>query len=101
MAKNKKTTEYAVKYLRESSKMSDAQIAKELNITEEEVSKFPPTKISRSKNLMINETMSKKQKTVSIMTESASQLNDDLTKKLKNSRPNKPITDCIFRPNDK
>lgn len=101
MAKSTKVIEYAIKYLRELSKMNDSQIAEELKITEEEILKFPPVKISRSKNLMINETISKKQKTVSIMTEAASQLNDELVKKIKNNTTTKPTNDCIFRPNEK
>jgi hypothetical protein len=102
MAKNKKQIEYAAKYLKNTLKMDDEEILQELSITQNDLDKILQSdkKISKSKNLMIRETASKKQNTVSIMTEAASQLNDEITKKI-NSAKKQSTTDCIYRPNDK
>jgi hypothetical protein len=101
MAKNKKLIEYSVRYLKNTMKLSDAQIIEELKITELELQNILDSepKSTKSKNLMINETSAKKHKTVSIMTQAASQLNDELNKKLQNVKK-KQTNDCIFRPND-
>jgi transposase len=109
MAKIKKKTkeiEYAVKYLYETTKMSMSNIALELGVAEaivegilNEKPEPKPKKISKSQNLMIRHTSNKKTNNVSVMTEAASQLNDELKKKLP-STISRTSKDSIFRPND-
>ena len=101
-----KTTEYAVKYLYETTKMSTSNIALELGVAEaivegilNEKPEPKPKKISKSQNLMIRHTSNKKTNNVSVMTEAASQLNDELKKKLP-STISRTSKDSIFRPND-
>lgn len=100
-----RTQEYAVRYLHDIMKMDSNTIAKELKLKITEVNKIlsiensepqKPKKIT-SKDLMINETSAKRNKNVSIMTEAASQMNDELVKNLnKSSR----TQNYIFRPKD-
>jgi hypothetical protein len=109
--KKNKATEYAVKYLFDIKKVDIKNIAIELKLSENEVEKILgnnsiesealKTSVkapSKSKNLMISHTSTKKTNSVSIMTEAASQLNDDLKKKLNNSA-SRNTKNCIFRPN--
>ncbi len=108
MAKSKNRTkeiEYAVKYLHESKQMPINKIALELGIAEAIVDGIvnqqpepKPQKISKTQNLMIRHTSSKKNNSVSIMTEAASQLNDELKKK-NNTEQSQRFKNSIFRPN--
>lgn len=107
MAKKKKTKEieYAVKYLSETTKMSPEQISLELGVEQaivEGILNQPeeekPRKVSKSQNLMVRHTASKKNNNVSIMTEGASQLNDELVKNFDNT-PSRTSKNAIFRPN--
>lgn len=100
-----RTQEYAVRYLHDIMKMDAATIAKELKIKETEVNKIltienrveTKTKKISSKDLMINQTSSKKSNNVSIMTEAASQMNDEMVKNFNNV----PKTqNHIYRPKD-
>lgn len=108
MAKNNKKTketEYAVRYLHDTIKMQPKQIALELGIAEaivdgiinQQVEPQPKTK-SKSQSLMIRHTSNKKTNNVSIMTEAASQMNDEF-KKNSNTKPSKTFNDSIYRPN--
>jgi hypothetical protein len=108
MAKTKKKTkeiEYAVKYLYETTKMSISNIALELGVAEAIVDGIinatpepTPLKKSRSQDLMIRHTSVKKTNNVSIMTEGASQVNDEF-KKNSTTRPSKRFNNSIYRPN--
>lgn len=109
MAKQQKKktieTEYAVKYLHETKKLSSTQIALELGIAEAVVdgiiNKQPETKprqASKSQNLMIRQTASKGINNVSVMTEAASQLNDENVKGF-NATESRTSKNAIFRPN--
>jgi len=105
-----KTQSYAIKWLSHSG-LDTSTISKELKIAEETVTevlekgqpvnenKVPngsePTK-KKSKNLLINETAVKKSKSVSIMTEAASQRSDEARRVAKNRSSDKNI----FRPNN-
>jgi hypothetical protein len=107
MSKSKKKTkelEYAVKYLNQTMSMDIKTIALELGVAEAIVEgileeKIEPKQLKKSKTqeLMIRHTASKKINNVSIMTESASQLNDE-AKKL-SDRASKRPSNSIFRPN--
>ena len=98
-----RTQEYAVRYLRDTMKMDSVTIAKELKLKQTDVEKIlqqfpndePKTKKLSSKDLMINETSAKKTKNVSIMTQAASQLNDEMTKNISNQAKQQP---GIYRP---
>lgn len=101
-----KETEYSVKYLSEHKNMSISDISIDLGISEAVVESIlsMPTEIkahnvSKSQNLMIRQTANKKTNSVSIMTEGASQTNDELVKNFtpKNSRG---ASGAIFRPNE-
>lgn len=108
MAKSKNKTkeiEYAVKYLYETKHLQPKNIALELGISEAIVEgiintqeETKPQKISKTQNLMIRHTSNKKNNNVSIMTEAASQLNDEL-KKQNNTSPAQRFKNSIFRPN--
>lgn len=97
-----RTQEYAVRYLRDTMKMDAPTIAKELKLKQTEVEKIlgdeqetpKPKKIS-SKDLMINETSAKKTRNVSIMTQAASQMNDEMLKAMNNIPKHQP---GIYRP---
>jgi ribosome-binding protein aMBF1 (putative translation factor) len=101
-----KETEYAIKYLSNTMQMSNKDISNELGISVSSVNKIieaePKPKSntkSKSHDLMIRHTSAKKMNNVSIMTEAASQYNDEI----KSQRPKtKPFKDCIHqsRPND-
>lgn len=111
MSRVSKVETYAVQWL--ASKGHDiAFISKELKITEEKVTSIlekgenvndnnkiktgsSKVKGTDKNNLMINETAVKRTKSVSIMTEAASQRNDEA---LKNNPPSTGRSDCIFRP---
>jgi transposase len=109
MSKNNrkdKSTEYAIKYLYEINKKDIKSISLELGISEaivegvvNEKPEPKPKKISKSQNLMIRHTSNKKTNNVSVMTEAASQLNDELKKKM-TSTASRTAKDSIFRPND-
>jgi len=100
-----KTTEYAIYYLSDNGN-SPTKIAKELNLKLKEVKEFlsnrTPLEENKkrlsSKDLMISETSVKGNKSVSIMTKSASELNDSLRSKLSSSE-SRTSRDAIYRPN--
>lgn len=104
--KRNKEIDYAVKYLYEIKKMNPIDIATELGLEEavvdgiinqpKEGKKLRP---SKSQSLMINKTAVKKINSVSVMTEAASQNNDEFMKKMgaTNSRTS---VGSIHRPND-
>lgn len=108
MSKNKKRTkeiEYATRYLYETMKMTPTNIALELGVAEAVVDGIinqpkeeAPKKISKSQNMMVRHTAGKKNNNVSIMTESASQLNDELVKNFGNTS-SRTSKNAIFRPN--
>jgi len=104
--KRTKEMELAIKYLHEVKKSSVKEIALELGVSEAIVDgvvnqtvEEKPRKVSKSQSLMQRETAGKKINNVSIMTQAASQLNDELKKKttLGESRMSRG---AIFRPND-
>lgn len=105
-AKHKtKEVEYAVKYLYETMKMQPKDISLELGVAEAVVDgiinqpkEAKPRKVSKSQNLMGRHTASKKTNNVSIMTEAASQLNDELVSKFGPTQ-SRTSTNAIFRPN--
>ena len=86
---NSKAKEYAIRYLKDTMKMDSATIAKELKIKESDVNAILNTNKtevkdkSTSKDMMIHETSGKRSKNVSIMTQQASQYNDEVVKKIK------------------
>jgi hypothetical protein len=107
MAKKKKTKEieYAVKYLHDTMKMSTTDIALELGVEKalvEGIINTPkekkPRRPSKSRDLMIRHTANKKNNNVSIMTESASQVNDEFKKNIQNTT-SRTAKHSIFRPN--
>lgn len=108
-----KSLGYAINWLNQSGK-SVSEIAKELDLTEKQVTahieKNPPTndnklatksepvkKKKSSKDLMIRHTRDKKTNSVAIMTREASEVNDSLRPSLNRSKLNQ---DCIFKPNN-
>lgn len=102
--KKNKNQEYAILWLNEQNK-KPGEIAEELDIGVDKVESVlrvnkEPQKASKSKSkdLMINKTSSKGNKSVSIMTGEASALNDELRKK--NVTTKKDTQSFIFRPND-
>lgn len=109
MSKNKKKTkeiEYAVKYLHETKKMEPTKIALELGIQQaivEGIVNAPkedkPRRESKSQNMMIRKSSGKGINNVSIMTEGASQLNDELTRNNLNHQ-SRSTKNAIFRPNE-
>lgn len=108
MAKKKTRTkeiEYAVKYLHETTKMSSNQISLELGVEKAIVDGIinqqpeeKPRKVSKSQSLMTRHTSAKKNNNVSIMTEAASQLNDELVKNFGPTQ-SRHGANAIFRPN--
>ena len=99
-----KTKEYAIKYLHQYAKKSIQEIAEELKISQSEVkkivgadnNKISKSKTDKTKDLMIRQTSAKKNNSVSIMTESASQLSDEFIKNMNNKSSKN--SDHIFRP---
>jgi hypothetical protein len=108
MSKRKKKTkeiEYAVRYLHDTLKMASIDISLELGIEQAIVDGIinqtpEPTqqKISKTQNLMIRHSAGKKINNVSIMTEAASQLSDEL-KKNTPSTSSRTSKNAIYRPN--
>lgn len=117
MAKTNKSQQYAIQWL-DSQKLSISEISKELNVSEDIVSKVlekhkqtnnkeetniktgsSSTSSGRSKNLMINQTSVKKNKSVMIMTPEASMNNDEARKNTVGK--GKINESAIFRPNNK
>jgi DNA-directed RNA polymerase specialized sigma subunit len=110
MIKINKTQTYAIRWLHTQNK-TVAEIANELDLKEEDVNKaiekfgVPQTESnvktakssSKSKNLMINETSTKKNNHVSIMTKEASEYNDSVRQK---NQTNPNTQKAIFRPKD-
>ncbi|MFM7796445.1 MAG: hypothetical protein ACKO7N_06750 [Candidatus Nitrosotenuis sp.] len=103
MAKLSKTQQYAVQYLHSQNKSAE-DISSELKLSLTQVKslleKTKPiageAKTDRTKNLMIRQTSAKKQNSVSIMTEAASQLGDEF---IKSAEVHKKRTEgYIFRP---
>jgi len=101
MSKLTKKDKYAIQYLYDQN--SDAKyIAKELELSESQVKRFLTTlvpnteepkveeqpKTDKTKNLMIRHTSDKKNNTVSIMTQGASQVGDDFYKNMNSSSKN-------------
>lgn len=109
MAKSKHKTkeiEYATKYLYETLKMEPKQIALELGVAEaivhgiiDQQPEPKKTTKSRSQDLMIRHTSVKKTNNVSIMTEAASQMNDELRNKTKGNKLSSRHDNSIYRPN--
>jgi hypothetical protein len=104
--KNDKKNEYAIKYLHDTLSLSVKDIALELGLAEAVVEGIlaikpepKPKKMSKSQNLMIRHTSNKKTNNVSIMTEGASQLNDEFKKKL-GPTVSRTAKNSIYRPND-
>jgi hypothetical protein len=104
--KKTKEIEYAIKYLYETTKMSVSNIALELGVAEAIVDGIinqpkeeKPRKVSKSQSLMGRHTAAKKNNNVSVMTEAASQLNDELVRNF-GATKSRTSTNAIFRPND-
>ena len=102
MAKLSKTTEYAIKYLLSQGK-SVEDIASELKLKNNQVEQFvtnteviAPTKTDKTKDLMIRQTSAKKNNSVSIMTQAASQVGDEFYKS--NNSSGRDNSGHIFRP---
>lgn len=85
---------YAILYLKDVNNLQIENISAELNISQDRLENFmendyklyTKVKIPTSKDLMIRQTMSKKDNTVAIMTKEASEMNDG-------SRPKRVKTD--------
>ena len=117
MSKITKVQKYAICWLNSINKTS-LDIADELSLTEKQVlsvlEKTAPTKTQEtieisatsapvaakvsSKDLMINQTFGKKTNSVSIMTKEASELNDELRKKIVSDTSKLDQQKGIFRP---
>lgn len=112
MPKLNKTETYAIKWLAHTG-LDVSEISKELKVSEQQILRIlekeqplnnnnkikdgsSPAKSNKS-NLMINQTAVKKTKSVSVMTEAASQQNDAVNKNLKPYNKNEKN---IFRPNN-
>lgn len=103
MAKLSKTTEYAARYLASQNK-SPEDIAKELKVPLKQIRSLLAdkkevvgnSKTDKTKTLMIRQTSAKKQNSVSIMTEAASQLGDEYMKHADVTQ--KRTEGYIFRP---
>lgn len=100
----RKQLEYAVEHLKNKN-LTVTEISLELGVAEAvvqgilDVPKEPkPRKKSKSQDLMIRHTTNKKTNNVSIMTESASQLNDEIKKNFGNTT-SRTAKDSIFKPN--
>jgi hypothetical protein len=101
MAKLSKTKEYAIRYLSDNMGLNAQQISKELKLSIEDIEKIlPPMKESlkedKTKDLRISQTAVKKINSVSIMTEAASQVNDEMIKNMNTSGRN--LNSVIFKP---
>jgi hypothetical protein len=103
--KKTKELEYAIKYLYETMKVKSADIALELGVAEAIVDGIlnqppeeKPRKLSKSQSLMGRHTAAKKTNNVSIMTEAASQLNDEIVRNF-GATKSRTSTNAIFRPN--
>jgi len=91
---------YAILYLKDIKKLKQEEISSELKISKERLIDFitndyatyavKPEK-KTAKDLMINQTVAKKEKTVSIMTQEASMAIDE--EKKKNPSPRKAMYD--------
>lgn len=101
---NNKTEEYAVMYLHNVMKMSSKDIAKELEVdltnVESVINAASETtsnkkRKSKSHDLMIRKTSAKGTNNVSIMTEAASQYNDELKKNQTHNKKTSKLRDCI------
>lgn len=106
--KKNKSQEYAILWLH-SQHQKPGDIASELSISIDKVeaairTNSEPTRAkkqsSKSKDLMITETSSKRAKSVAIMTGEASSLNDEIKKKKPYNDSVKKTEEHIFRPND-
>jgi predicted transcriptional regulator len=109
MTKITKSVSYAINWLVTQGKKAE-EIATELKLTEEQVTaylkkntKALPIKSSpvnsKSRDLMIRHTRDKKNNSVAIMTKEASEVNDELKRKLI-TEGSKRNQDCIFKPNN-
>lgn len=101
MNKITKKDKYAIRFLHSEGK-TDEYIAKDLDLDLKQVQRFiskniveptqtipdTPVKVDKTKNLMIRHTSDKKNNTVSIMTQGASQVGDDFYKSLNSSPKN-------------
>jgi|LakMenEpi03Aug12_release.lakeMendotaPanAssembly.Ray.scaffolds.fasta_scaffold518062_3 hypothetical protein len=118
MARISKTNIYAVNWLAQQNKTPE-EIAEELKLSVDQVSKIlekhnmtnttgsniktaQEPGVSKSKNLMINTTMGKQTKTVSIMTKDASEYNDAVKKNAPAAgiEQNRYMRDGIFIPSE-
>lgn len=109
MAKQKQRTkeiELAIKYLNEVKKLNTKEISLELGVSEaivdgviNEQPEERPKRISKSQDLMQRQTAAKKINNVSIMTQAASQLNDEVVKNLQSDGQSRISKGAIFRPN--
>jgi predicted transcriptional regulator len=115
MSRLSKTEKYAILWLKYQEK-DIAEISKELKITEDKIKNVlekyditnktintksasePASHSGKRKNLMINETVGKKTKNVSIMTQAASMAFDEKIKKIIPTRKTQTEQN-IFRPN--
>lgn len=100
MAKISQIKQYAIQFLHEIKKLSEEQIAEEVGLSVDSVASFVKTlnvekpkntekKKSKSKELMIRHTNAKKINNVTIMTEAASQYNDEAVKNMSPVKINK------------
>jgi hypothetical protein len=103
MAKLSKMQQYAVLYLNEFKKMDSISISKELKLSVASIDKLingkttTQTKTDKTKDLRIRQTSVKKNNSVSIMTQAASQVGDEFLQSMDHKTKN---TDSyIFRPN--
>lgn len=109
MAKQKlktKEMELAIKYLHEVKRSTTKEIALELGVAEaivdgviNQTPEEKPKRVSKSQDLMQRQTAAKKINNVSIMTQAASQLNDEMVKKLNSDGQSRMSKGAIFRPN--
>lgn len=103
MPKLSKTIEYAARYLASQNKSAE-DIAKELkaplkqiqSLLSDKKESIANSKTDKTKNLMIRQTSAKKQNSVSIVTEAASQLGDEYMKYADDTK--KRTEGYIFRP---
>lgn len=102
MSKLTKKDKYAIEFLH-SKGNTEVDIAKELGLeisqvkrflkktfstTQEVTDKIEPPKVDKTKNLMIRHTSDKKNNSVSIMTQGASQVGDEFYKSMNSSAKN-------------
>jgi hypothetical protein len=114
MAKINKTQTYAIRWLHSQGKNNET-IASELDITTKQVGSVidkyttsstettesqldtKKSPVSKAKDLMIKETSAKRSRNVMIMTKEASELGDEMKKKMRNHSA-RPDENVIFRP---